>query len=531
MKRVLCFAALSLAAVLVILSLAPHRAARAADDLLRVALPAEPTSMNPLFSQNEADGTIATLVFSGLLRRDAHGALAPDLATAVPSQHNREISADGRTITFHLRQGVRWQDGAPFDASDVLFTYDAIRDPKLNIAAALENLTSVIAPNPWTVVFTFRKAEADELGDYFGEPCILPRHLLLHVADLNRADFNTHPVGTGPYAFDEWQRGSSIDLRRNPYYFGARPSIARVRLMFVATTSGIMMLKTGELDSTVVEAGGVSLLRGSSVRIESFRRQSLQFVTLNTKRAPLDDIRVRQALALAIDRPRLVQTVYHGNAVSADGLVPPYDWGYTPLHSENFNITRAQELLDEAGWRAGSGGVRERDGRPLSINMIYYTEQAVLGTLAVQLQAAWAAIGVHVELHPMPVAAYIARSGPLLTGHYEAVLEATAFGSDSPDRSILLDPRLPLHMDDANYGDADVLRWNDAAEATYDRARRKALYSLVDRRVARDVPYIPIAWADTIVGYNDRLERVVIPSVGAVYGFVNDWSFKGSTPR
>lgn len=531
MNRFCYLTALTVASVLVVLSIAPRPAARASADILRLALPAEPTSLNPVFSQNEADGTMATLVFSGLLRRDAHGALAPDLAIAVPSIANHGISADGRTITFHLRHGVRWQDGAPFDASDVLFTYQALRNPNLDISAALANLTSFAAPNRWTVLFTFRKPQADELGDYFGAPMILPRHLLQNVANLNKADFNTHPVGTGPYAFDGWQRGNSIDLRRNPYFYGAAPSIARVRLMFVATTAGILMLKTGELDSTVLEAGGVSLVRGSSVRIESFRRQSLQYVTLNTKHAPLDDVRVRQALALALNRSRLVLTVYHGNAVAADGLVPPYDWAYTPMHSDNFNIARSQELLDEAGWRVGAGGVRERKGRPLSIGLIYYTEQAVLGTLAVQLQAAWAAIGVRVELHPMPVAAYIARSGPLLTDRYDAVLEATAFSSDSPDRSVMLDPRIPLHMDDANYGDADILRWNDAAQATYDRTQRKALYANVERRVARDVPYIPIAWAYTIVGYNDRLAKVVIPSVGAVYGFVNDWSFKGSSPK
>lgn len=523
MRRTLVF--ILLPALIVTANAGQVPASPSADSILRVSFTSEPSSLNPLLSQNEAEGTIENFIFSRLLTEDPNGAHETDLAVAIPTKANRGISADGKTITIHLRRGVRWQDGAPFSASDVIFTYTAFRNPQVDVAVLLSNIASVSAPNPGTVLFKFKKLDADVLGN-FTVP-ILPKHLLENSNNLNNTAFNTHPIGTGQYAFDDWQHGNSIELHANPYYYGRQPSIRRLRLMFVSSVPAVLMLKTGELDATVIEAGGISLLSGSPVRFRAFRRYSLQYVTLNIKRAPFDDVRVRRALELAIDRARLVETVYHGNAVAAEALVPPYNWGFDPVPVEQPDLARANALLDAAGWKRHGDGTRMRDGEPLEINMIFYTEQNVLRSLAVQLQAVWESLGVRVDLRAMPVASYVARSGPFRTGKYQAVLEAFGFPA-SPDRSFFIDTNSPFN--DARYDDADVDRWNDAAMGTYDIARRRALYALIQRRVARDVPYIPIAWADTVVGYSDRLGRVVIPRASGVFAFLGDWSFRSPAP-
>ncbi|HEV3090410.1 MAG TPA: ABC transporter substrate-binding protein [Candidatus Cybelea sp.] len=514
------------ALLLIIAIVAPHPAARAAAPVLRLAVADEPASINPFLNSNPTEGELIGLIFSGLLGRDPKGAFVPDLALAVPSTANGGISADGKRITFHLRHGVRWQDGAPFDASDVVFTYLAAKNPKLDIAVALADLVSVSAPDRWTVVFRLSRAHAEVLGDYFASPVILPRHLLSSVADLNRADFNVHPIGTGPYAFDVWQRGVSIDLRANPYYYGRAPAIPRVRFVFASPSTATMMLRTGEMDVALVQASGAALLGGSSVRLEEFRRHSLHYVSLNMKHAPLDDVRVRRAFELAIDRSRLVATIYHGNAIVADALVPPYDWGYAPLPAPSPDAARAGALLDRAGWRMGADGVRVRDGKPLSVDLVYLSEQAEFGELAVQLQSIWAKIGVRVELRPMAVRILEARDGPLRTGNYDMIVESFGFPNDSPDRSFMLEAEavVPHGYNDAYYADPDVRRWDDAAEYSYDQSKRKSYYRLIQQRVARDVPYIPIAWVEAVFGYSSRLRRIVVPSSGGVYTFVGDWS-------
>ena len=196
--------------------------------MLRVYVQQEPGTLNPVVATLAAEIDAFNLIFDGLFRVDDRGELVPDLATEVPTRANGGLSADGKTITYHLVHNARWHDGQPVTSDDVKFTFEAIMNPMNNVVSRLpyDKMKSVRAPDPYTVVVTFDQPFSPALMTAFttyNQGAIVPAHVLRGLADLNRIPFNSAPVGSGPYKLTAWHRGSDMVFDANPDYYRGAP--------------------------------------------------------------------------------------------------------------------------------------------------------------------------------------------------------------------------------------------------------------------------------------------------------------------
>jgi peptide/nickel transport system substrate-binding protein len=499
--------------------------------VVRISVNTDVNSFDPVISKLYTENYVEEAIFSGLVEYDSSGRLIPDLATEVPSLANGGISRDGRTITYRLRRGALWQDGVPVTSADVAFTYHLIMDPHVDspVQSTYARIARLDTPDPYTVVLHLARPFAPVLSQVFcngGFGEIVPEHVLRGSRDVDRDPFNQHPIGSGPFALERWVRGSVIVLRANPRYFGGAPRLREIDVLVVPDESTqLVEMESHQLD--IVPAARPSQLSAyraiPGTRIILAPSYDLSSIDFNTTRAPFDDPVVRRALAMALDRPRIVRTAYAGTATPAQTFIPPYNWAFDPDNgAPPYDPGAAARMLDDDGWHVGADGIRVKDGKRLSFGLIHY-EGTTPATLGVEVQAAWRAIGAEALLRAAPRNVVV---GQIMTsGDFNALVAGAGYDVD-PDRSQYQETRFedPHGFNDARYSDADVDRWTEAALQTYDRARRKRYYALIQRRLNRDVPYIPIAWERFVDVESAGVRGYEPETVNSDFWNVQDWS-------
>jgi peptide/nickel transport system substrate-binding protein len=500
--------------------------------VVRLAIIAEPNTLNPVVSGLIQEGYMEGAIFDGLVMFDQHGDLIPDLATQVPTPQNGGISRDGKTITYHLRHGVTWQDGEPFTSADVDFTYKTYINPKVNsfYTATYEHITSLSTPDPYTVVLHLNAPFAPALLQFFERATggfVIPKHLLEHSPDINTDPFGKHPVGTGPWVLDRWDHGSLIVLKANPHYFGGAPLVGEVEVHIVANpNTQLEMIGSHELDvgAQLVPSQYAQLKSIPGIRAVLVPSYLNRFITFNLRHAPFNDPRVRRALAEVLDRPRIIQTAYSGTSTLAQTLIPPWSWAYDPTGAPTYDPALAKSLLDQAGWIMGPAGVREKNGQMLSFGLLNQSESIPLSTMAQEIQRAWRDIGVEADIRSVPRNVIYGNPGLATDGRFDALVDD--WGADpDPDRSFMIETKAfaPISYNDAFYSDPHVDRWSEQAVATYETAKRKALYSLIQRRLNRDLPYVPLVWEGRIYAVNVDLKNFVPEPVSSDFWNSQTW--------
>jgi len=471
-------------------------------------------SLNPVLASVSGETRVDGAIFSGLVKFDDHQTIVPDLAMVVPSVSNGGISTDRLTIIYHLRHSVTWQDGTPFSASDVTFTFPKIADPKVNAAsfATYSHVERISAPDDYTVVIRLKAPWAPAVERLFSGGTIIPRHLLDRSADFNHDAFGLHPIGTGPMRLQRWERSSRIVLVPNEHYFGGAPKVHAVEIPIVPdANTRLTLLKAKELDAAQINSPGqVADLRNlPGYHVSLVPNPFLRMLTFNVTRPPFSDVRVRQALALALDRPRLVQVTYLGTAFPARSLIPPFSWAYddnnsAPAHDPQ----RANNLLTKAGWIRGPDGIRHAAGRSFSFTLIVFSGSTVAKALATQIQQAWREIGADVSILPQPLNVLASPTGLLTTGNFDVAVDSIVLRPD-PDRTNILGSQFigTRGANDARYASAESDRLAAQATAVYPQAERKPIYAELQRLWNRDLPYVPLAWEDRIYAVSSQLRN------------------------
>ena len=222
---------------------------------LRIGDVQDITTLNPHIGTATSLGNLSELTMAYLVRYDAHNRPVPELATQVPTQADGGVSKDGLTITWHIRKGVKWSDGQPFDADDVVWSTNAVNNPANNEVGrdGWDLITKIDEPDKYTVIYHLKKPYSPFLPSFFGSaganPCLLPKHLLAKLPNFNNADYNSKPVGIGPYRYVKWIRGDHIDLEANPYYWRGQPKIKKIVYRFIPDRNTLLtQLTTGEID-------------------------------------------------------------------------------------------------------------------------------------------------------------------------------------------------------------------------------------------------------------------------------------------
>lgn len=432
----------------------------------------------------------------------------PELATVIPSRANHGISADGKTIVWHLRHNVRWSDGAPFSSRDVAFTTRVVRDPRTNESEGRDGwdqIERVDTPAADTVVFHLQRANAAFLPTFFGtagnNPCVLPEHLLGKLATINQAPYNALPVGIGPFRVTAWHRGESVEFEANPYYFRGKPKLDRITFLLLGSRQTLLnLVHRGEVDIwPLVPPAFIPQLAGlPDVGVQltpSLRTTHLDF---QNQHAIVADPLMRQAVRAAIDRTRIVATIEHGNAQVHEGIVWPgmTDTASQPLHRDP---ALARTLLERAGWHAGADGMRAKNGTPLALTLVYQSGtgdlDGIVEILRSELHDAGIELVTRMYGHPL-LFAEPDQGGIILGGKFDLALFSSNLDSIS---DVAVNFRCagipPAGENYPRYCNPHVDALIDAMKSDYDDAHRNATVHAIDAQITRDVPTMTLfAW-------------------------------------
>jgi peptide/nickel transport system substrate-binding protein len=507
-------------------------------DTLRLQISASPHTLNPILTTEQEDAWLGSLAFDLLVTADGRGKLVPQLAAEVPTVRNGGISRDGLTIAYHLRHGVRWHDGAPFTSADVAFTYRAIMDPRTAMESRVgyDRVARVETPDRYTVVFHLKQKWAPFVRTVFSEGAsvfrILPEHVLGHVPDINRADFNDHPIGTGPYKFVRWQRGDRIEYVANDDYFGGKPRIRNIVVREIPdeTTAGIL-LQRHEIDLAMVDSATFAAHRDDpDLRAELLPENAFAAYELNTSRPPFDDVRVRRAVAAAIDRESLVRKNTYGTGLLAYADIPPRFWTAGPPPDPNrYDPAAANRILDAAGWRRGADGMRAKGGRRLQVELTEYAGSATLRNEDVQVQAELRAVGIDATIKTYALATYygpVDAGGILKGGRFDLAAYSWLSGIDLDDSALYTcAQRAPSGNNSSRYCSPAMEAAQRAALSIYDDAERRAAYARIEALLARDVPELFLYYVQRRTLANPDLRRPAGNFV-ELWWNVGAWSFE-----
>jgi peptide/nickel transport system substrate-binding protein len=447
---------------------------------LIVAQTVEPASLDPLVLTGSPAEEVGTLVYSFLVRIDDRGRLVPDLAARVPTLANGDIARDGRTITYHLRRGVRWHDGEPFSAADVLATYRAVMDPRNPVPTRLgyDDVAALETPDPATVRVRLRKPFAPFLTYFFETESypIVPAHVLARTPALAGSDLATAPIGTGPYRVVRWNRGDDLTLAANDAYFGGAPHIATLVIRFVPNPQTIAAeLQTGEVDATFnADPALAGRLRANPrLRVRLLPIYGFTALTFQTRDPALRDPRVRAAVVQTFAIARDVARVSFGTLSTDDATRALFTWATIPVERPTVHAPL-----------------------PAHLTLAYDAGSVLDRNVAEEFQADASRAGLALDLIPYATSFLLApatQNGPIESGHFQLAMHAILTGAD-PETSWLLacDQIPPAAFNVSRYCNRDVDRALADALVASDEARRKAAYARVQRAVARDVPFVAL---------------------------------------
>lgn len=437
---------------------------------------------------------IMRMVYNGLTDYGPDGQLIPGVA------RSWSVSPDSDTFTFQIQPGIMFHDGRELTSDDVKYTFESIIDPAVGspLVAYVPNLKTVETPNKYTAVFKFNGPNVLLLPG-LSQLGIVPKRLWAG-GDPRKSEYLAKPVGTGPFVFKEWQRSDylSFDANRN-YFRKGRPYLDRVIFKVVAdAATGVEAFKNGEYDAVFSQGmpGGLpyaqvrQLVQAKPANIvtSEFAQNFNQNLFMNCAQPPFNNVKVRQAIAYAINKDLIVRTLLHGFGRAQDSIIgdlPALRWAHDPTIKTEYNVARANQLLDEAGFP-------RKGGSRFAVTIL--ATEGFRVKLSEALKAMLAQVGIESSIKSYTWSTYIAR---IRQDRDTAGSLWSIFISRQVDPSIILDY---LSAKNIKVGGANYSQWNnsrageliEAARATGKQSKRKAMYLEIQRIVADEAPVIPL---------------------------------------
>lgn len=483
--------------------------------------PGDISTLNPHLHQETDLGMLSQLTMAWLIRFDEHNNAYPELATEVPTQQNGGVSKDGLTITYHLRRGVRWSDGAPFDADDVVFSTRVILNPATNEISRTgwDLITKIDEPDKYTVVYHMRKPYSPFVEGFFAtggaNPCILPKHLLAKYPNINNVPYNSLPVGIGPFKYKEWLRSSKVVMVADPLYWRGMPRLKEIDWLIIPDrNTAVTQLQAKALDMWY-PVGGAYLARVKDLPGYTIIRQPsylFNHLDFNLKSPKVADPIVRQALRLATPRERIHNTIAHGVGYLQDepaAKVSPY-WD-PKIAFKPMDVARANAMLDKAGWTRGPDGIRAKNGVKLDLDFVSTTGTPDVDTQIELIRQGWAQVGVGLNIKRYPLTLLLAPkedAGIVNSGKFDAVVFAWALDPIGDFSSTYgCDAFPPNGQNDPQWCNQ---RANAAMQTLYthfDQAQRDKDDATVQEEMDKDVPMIVFNGREDIYVVNKDLKN------------------------
>ena len=475
-------------------------------------------TLNPHLGQSATVANLSEMTMAWLVKWDEHNRPYPELATAVPTRANGGVSEDGLTITYHIRKGVKWADGVPFDADDVVFSTAVVNNPANNEGGRLDQIARVDEPDKFTVVYHLKKPYSPSTAAFFSSCCanpsLLPKHLLARYPNINNVPYNSLPVGIGPFKFQRWDRSKQIVLVANPLYWRGRPKLDRIVYKIVPDRGALLsQLAAHEVDMWY-QFSGAYLTRIQALSAYTVYRHSsyaYDHVDFNLTHPAVSDPRVRQALRLALNRRALVERAEHGVGTVQDSALPVSAPYFVELGTTPYDPVKANALLDQAGWRRAPGGTRSKNRIELDLDVAIVAGRPDIDEQFAILRDDWKKIGVGIKVHHYPVARMFApaQQGGIAYGNSWDVI-AFAWAAD------------PLGDFSGIYGchsfppaGQNNVRWcnqtaqgaMDALFGHYEQSERNADLKILMGAFIRDVPSIVSFLHVDMFAYNRDLKN------------------------
>ncbi len=471
--------------------------------VLRLADISDPDNLNEYLSTMDLVYFLSSLMYSYMVVANDRGQLEGDLATQVPTLTNGGISADGKTYTYRLRHGVRWQDGAPLTSADVKFSWQAVvnRDNNTLHREGYTEVASIDTPDANTVRVHLKRRYPPFVSKFFtplqegGKP-ILPAHLLSRYKSINQVPFNSAPVGSGPFKFVKWERGREIVFERNPLYYRGEPKLERIEFSIIPDDQTILNeVRLHHID--LVASPAITQYRLyrqlKDVTTEVYPWNSQALFIINHSHPGLEDVRVRRALAMSIDYDAIISKLTQNTGRHAHDIIPPTAIGYTNDPPYKYDPAGANALLDSAGYKRGPDGTRSSGTTRLD-----YTLDIIAGSdsermTAVQVQQYFRAIGVHLALKTYAYNTIFTPDGPIYSGTYDFATYGVTQSWD-PDMLYYIgcDYFYPRGENVYRYCNKQVDGYESAGLSTDDPAARASAYHSSEQILWQTVPYIAL---------------------------------------
>jgi peptide/nickel transport system substrate-binding protein len=460
-----------------------------------------PTSLDPRVGTDAQSERIDQLIFDPLVRRDEHFIIRPWVA-------ERWEIPDPRTYIFHLRRDVRFHDGRPLTSRDVKWTLDSIRNGSLITlkATTYKFIEHIDAPDDSTLVIHLSEPDGTLLYNLSeGAFGIVPYG--------SNKQFSSNPIGSGPFRFVRNDPDSQVILDRYENYWSERARVDRVRFAVVPDeTTRALELRKGSADvsaSGSLTADTVSALRRDpKLDVDQQPGTVLAYLAFNLRDPILKDVRVRQALAYAIDRGPILHYLFGDAGRLAESVLPPEHWAYDPnLPRYTHDPAKANTLLDAAGYR------RDRHGVRFHLLMKTSTQESTR-LLAAVLQQQLRAVGIALDIRSFEFATFYADVNQ---GSFQLYSLRWIGGNEDPDifyyafHSSSFPPR---HANRSYYVNPEVDRLIEAGRATLDQEKRKQIYTQVQQVLARDLPYINLWYFDNVVVHSRRVKNLRVNPSG-----------------
>ena len=525
---------------------------------LRILMWQGPTLLNPHFATGAKDADGCCLFYESLIRYDIDGSPIPLLAAELPTRANGGIAADGRSVTWKLKKGVTWHDGKPFTADDVVFNWRYAMDPGTAAVSSsnFERVKAVEKVDALTVRVVFEAPSP--AWDRGANVQIVPQHVFGPYigAKSREAPANLKPVGTGPYKFVEFKPGDLLRGEINPSYHQAnKPHFDSIEVKGGGdpTSAARAVLQTGEYDfawNLQMEDEVLKRLEaGGKGRADFAPSGNVEFVLLNfsdpwnevegergslkSRHPVLNDPAVRQALALLMDRKSMQDFVFGRTGVASPNFINNPDRFNSPNTKGEFNISKAEAVLDAAGWKKGSDGLREKGGKKLKLLF-----QTSINPVRQKVQQVWkqacAKAGIELELKGVTAAVFFSSdvANPDTATKFWADLQMLGIAGRAPD-PILLFLRFAsweVSTKANKWQGRNVSRWvnaefdklYNAAETELDPAKRVAILIRMNDLLCNDNIVIPIAYRPLVSGVAKNLVAPV-PGWDTRLAHIADW--------
>lgn len=500
-------------------------------EFVTVALPETFSTFDTLTTSasDVAAERVRNLMFNSLVKKNEKFEYVGELAS------NISVSGDGKTVTFTLRDGVKFHNGKDFTSADVKYTFDKLFESKGYKASAffdtvpvpagevalgpdgqpaktkqVSHIVSFLAPDAKTVVITVaRPALANQLmSNLVAIPII---------AEGTAEQQRDSPIGSGPFKFVKFDGSqNTVDLAAFPEYFDGPSKIQKLRVKTVTDASALQAeLQTGGVDLAPVPSNlppdTLNVLKGiSNLKVEQFDGSNIQYIGLNVQSPPLNNVKVRQAIGYAIDKDKVIRELLSGQAKTANSILPESSWAYSPGTQYNFDPAKARQLLSESGY----------ESEPIKFK--FASGNAAFNSFVQAIQNNLKDVGLNVEIEPIDPRTL---RDQLKIGQFQLNTGIWIGGNQDPIflKDLFTTGKIPVQggvtcCNRSRYSNAEVDKLLEDAINEIDREKAKLLYIRAWEKISNDLPLLPLWYPANMVVSNTRLGNIRISPSG-------DWSF------